>query len=87
MKLNIMEKSFESHEEIRVIIYDLLAVLAQHGIDTISLGNIMRVLGVPNNLAQAHDDEYFHVTIDSITEEEHVENIEDIEIPPGTTFH
>ena len=86
MKLDIMDKSFENHEKIKVIIYDLLAVLAQHGIDTISLGNIMRVLGVPNSLAEPHDDEYFHVTINTIAEEE-IEEIEDIEIPPGTTFH
>jgi hypothetical protein len=83
-----MNKSFENYEEIRTVIYDILAVLAQHGFNTISLGSIMRMLGVPSELAEAHDDEYFHVTLDDITEDtsEDIE-VDDITIPPGTTLH
>lgn len=78
-----MSKPFESYEEIRIVIYDILAVLTQHGINTVSLGGIMRMLGVPSEVAAAHDDEYFHVTVDALSELED----EDITIPPGTTIH
>ena len=84
-----MYTPFKNSEEVRELIYDLLGLLAQHGINQVSLGGMMRMLGVPNEQAQAHDEEYFHVTLDAVTDLKDEENFEEHfeEISPGTTLH
>ena len=62
--------------------YDILALLHHHGINQVSVGGIMRLLGVPADVAASHDNEYLHVT------SEVLETAEEVEVaPPGTTLH
>mgnify|MGYP003344598936 FL=1 len=82
-----MDTPFESSEDVRTLIYDLLGLLAQHGITRVSLGGVMRMLGVPNEKAKEHDEEYFHVTLDAVTDLRDSDEEIDEEIPPGTTLH
>lgn len=42
---------------IRIAVYNLMLVLYEYGIEEIHMGGLMRILGVPNKLAQKHDDE------------------------------
>jgi hypothetical protein len=77
-----MNDSTPSYEQVREIMYDILFVLHQHGIKIVSVGGIMRLLGVAGDVASAHDDEYLQVTTSEI------EMADDHEVaPPGTTLH
>ena len=42
---------------VRLAILNLCVVLHECGITEVHVGGIMRILGVPDNLAQEHDDE------------------------------
>jgi hypothetical protein len=44
-------------QAIRLTILNLMVVLYDCGIDEVHVGGIMRILGVPNEKASAHDDE------------------------------
>ena len=73
-----------SLESVREIMFEILTVLHNHGIDTVSVGGIMRLLGVPSEIAASHDDEYLQVSVESLEE---IDN-EELEVaPPGTTLH
>jgi hypothetical protein len=77
-----MSESPATYEEVREIMYDILALLHHHGISQVSVGGIMRLLGVPADVAAAHDNEYLHVVSADL------EIAEESEIaPPGTTLH
>ena len=65
--------------KVRQIVKEIVLVLRHNGINTISIGGILRILGVPNEVAQMHDEEYMEIVDDD-------NQIDDI-IPPGTTFH
>jgi hypothetical protein len=43
--------------EARLLIYELLLVMYQHGLRQVHVGGLMRMLGVANENALAHDDE------------------------------
>jgi hypothetical protein len=47
----------ELEAEVRVLMYKLMLVLYQHGINEIHVGGMMRLLGVNNDSASTHDDE------------------------------
>ena len=44
-------------ETVRMAILNLMLVLYDCGISEIHLGGIMRILGIPNDVAGKHDDE------------------------------
>ena len=44
-------------QAIRLAILNLCVILHDCGITEVHVGGIMRILGVPDNLAQEHDDE------------------------------
>jgi hypothetical protein len=44
-------------QAVRLAILNLCVVLHDCGITEVHVGGIMRILGVPDDLAQAHDDE------------------------------
>ena len=44
-------------QAVRLAILNLCVVLHDCGITEVHVGGIMRILGVPDNLAQEHDDE------------------------------
>ena len=47
----------ELEQEVRVLMYELMMVLYQHGITEVHVGGMMRLLGVSNDRAAEHDDE------------------------------
>lgn len=47
----------ELEAEVRLLIYDLMLVMYEHGHREVHVGGMMRILGVSNESAQAHDDE------------------------------
>jgi hypothetical protein len=79
----------ESLGEVKLIMYEILATLYNHGIDTVSVGAIMRLLGVPNEVASQHDDDVIVVTaeVGEYMEETINSKSQDLKIPPGTTIH
>lgn len=52
-----MLEDIEIEAEVRVLIYELMMVMYQHGIREVHVGGMMRMLGVSNQNASAHDDE------------------------------
>jgi len=52
-----MLDDIEIEAEVRLLIYDLMRVMYQHGYREVHVGGIMRMLGVANEAALAHDDE------------------------------
>jgi hypothetical protein len=52
-----MPDDIEIEAEVRVLIYELMTVMYRHGIREVHVGGMMRMLGVANETARAHDDE------------------------------
>ena len=71
----------ENH--VRDTMTEILSVLYNRGINQISVGGLLRIMGVPNDMARRHDLDYIELTEDldlnamSITSR----------IPPGTALH
>lgn len=47
----------ELEQEVRVLMYELMMVLYQHGIREVHIGGMMRMLGVSNEISVEYDDE------------------------------
>ena len=47
----------ELEQEVRMLMYEVMLVLYHHGISEIHVGGLMRLMGVANDKAAAHDDE------------------------------
>jgi len=47
----------EIEQEVRVLMYEIMMVLYQHGITEVHVGGMMRLLGVNNESSSVHDDE------------------------------
>ena len=52
-----MLEDAEIEQEVRVLMYELMMVLYQHGIREVHVGGLMRVMGVDPERAAEHDDE------------------------------
>ena len=69
-----MLKDPELEQEVRVLMYELMMVLYQHGIREVHVGGMMRLMGVADETAAEHDDEMvildtkFAKYVESITE-------------------
>ena len=75
-----MMENVEIEVRVRKLVREMVLLLKSNGISTINIGGILRVLGVPNEVAQTHDEEYMEIVDDS---DDQIDEI----IPPGTTFH
>ena len=51
-------------DKIRTHILSLMYVLYEHGIRKVHIGGLMRILGVPNDIAQAHDNNLVEIDED-----------------------
>lgn len=73
---------------IKDVMLEIMAVLYDHGINEVSVGALMRVLGVETQHARKHDNDYLIIQ-DSITEflSTTKDSLEDLTIPPNTTIH
>ena len=78
-----MLENLEVDQTIRMTILNLMVVLYDCGITEIHVGAIMRLLGVPNEQAQAHDDQ--RVVLD----EEFVKYVDELNTPRlvGESLH
>lgn len=76
-----------ANETVHEIMTDIMAVLYSHGYTKMSVGAMMRLLGVHNNAAAQHDDEY--IDLEESFEEfaQKLQSGQDVEVPPGTTYH
>lgn len=71
-------------EKVQALLLDICAVLHSYGYREISVGVLMRMVGVPDDRARAHDSEFFE-----ITEEVHQPDavLRPAAAPPGVTLH
>ena len=68
----------ELEQKVQAVILDVIEVLNRHGIETVSIGAIMRILGVPADLAKEYDNDIVKATVLAA----------DIDPPPvGTIYH
>jgi len=65
----------ELDQAVRLSILNLMVVLYDCGITEVHIGGVMRIMGVPNDKAQQHDDERL------ILNEEFVKYVEQINTP------
>ncbi len=76
------------HDSVKAAMFDVLAVLYEHGIRVVHVGAIMRLLGVSDEVAAQHDDERVELDEDFGAHAKALNNNNnDIKVPPGTTFH
>ena len=52
-----MLENAEIEHEVRMLMYELMMVLYQHGIREVHVGGMMRLMGVNPDRAAEHDDE------------------------------
>jgi hypothetical protein len=65
---------------------EIMSVLYDHGFTQVSVGALMRLLGVEFDQAQTHDNDYLIIQ-DSIAEYSKNAWDTDVEIPLNTTIH
>lgn len=70
-----MLENLKVDQAIRLTILNLMVVLYDCGITEVHIGGILRILGVPNEKAIAHDDEWF------VLDEEFVKYVEELNTP------
>jgi len=84
----MLEQDEFLHERIKTVMLDLMAVLYDNGIKHVHMGAMMRLLGVDDVKASAHDnelielDENFCAILSQLNK-----NTAPIEVPDGATFH
>jgi hypothetical protein len=65
----------------------IMTVLYEHGFTEVSIGALMRLLGVEFEHAQAHDDDYLIIQYSITDSFKKSHSSIDLEIPPNTTIH
>lgn len=70
-----MLDNLDIDQAIRLTILNLMVVLYDCGIEEVHVGGVMRILGVPNEKAQTHDDERL------ILDENFVKYVEELNKP------
>lgn len=78
-----MLEELETDQAIRTTILNLMVVLYSSGISEIHVGGIMRLLGIPDETAAAHDLERLVLDEDFV---KYVDQISEIR-PPDQTLH
>lgn len=69
---------------LRALIVDLCDVLYNHGYQEVSVGSLMRLIGIDNERAQEHDQHIIDLHEHFATGAAMPQNQK---IPPGTVFH
>jgi hypothetical protein len=79
-----MPEQLNLEQAVRDLVNDLCAVLYEHGYQKISVGALMRVIGVAEEQAVKHDQEI----IDLLHHFEKQSKLpRNTQVPPGATFH
>ena len=90
---NIMLDTSQLEDKVQDLIVDICKALYFHGFREIPVGAIMRLIGVENETAIQHDEEYFCLDADfeSLLQEQEIadyeKTLEAATSPPGTTLH
>lgn len=71
-------------ERIQALILDICAVLHSHGYREISVGVLMRMVGVPEQRACQHDQEIFEISQEDLGQPA---ALRPASAPPGVTLH
>jgi hypothetical protein len=83
-----MSDSKELEETVRDIIVGVCGVLYKHGFQTVSLGAVMRLVGVEQEIAAQHDEEQFVLDDDFRNLWAQLDfDQQGTQVPPGTTLH
>lgn len=53
-----MLEDFIDEAEVRLLVYQLMLVMWQHGLHEVHIGGLMRMLGIDPDVAAQHDDEF-----------------------------
>ena len=70
--------------KVQSLLLDICAVLYSYGYSEISVGALMRLVGVPEERACQHDEEFFEIT-ESIRHSG--ATLAPPQLPPGVTLH
>jgi hypothetical protein len=76
------ELELESH--VRTLITDIMVVMYEHGIREVHIGGMMRMLGIDNGTAAAHDDEVVVLTDEFA---KYVKELKDTRRPDNEPLH
>lgn len=73
----------ELEQEVRVLMYEIMMLLYNHGITEVHVGGLMRLLGIENKSAGKHDNEVI------VIDEKFVKYVEQIyqSRPPDQILH
>jgi hypothetical protein len=72
--------------EIRSIIIDVCEILYKKGFKKVSIGAMMRLVGVSEEVASQHDHEIYHLD-EKFAALLYMKSEYSAEVPPGTMFH
>jgi hypothetical protein len=90
---NIMLDTSNLEDKVQDLIVDICKALYFHGFREIPVGAIMRLIGVENETATRHDEEYFRLDaeFEALLQQEEIaeyeKTLEEATPPPGTTLH
>lgn len=82
---NMSGQDFE--DSLRSIILDVCEALYHNGYRVAPVGAIMRLIGVPEEKACLHDDDYFELDHEFAAELAARKGLVDLAVPPGTVIH
>jgi hypothetical protein len=82
-----MQDSDDLHNRIKDIMIDVMAVLYENNIRKVRIGAMMRLLGVPEDMASGHDDDIIELDEKFGNMLIELNKSVPIEIPAGTIFH
>ena len=82
-----MLENSELEEALRDTILDVCEVLYRHGYKEACVGAIMRLIGVPAENAELHDDEIFELDESFLEHLAERKMLTDCKRPPGTSLH
>ena len=71
-------------QQVKALMFDLMLVLYSHGISTVNVGGLMRMLGVKEETASKHDSEEVELTDEFA---KYVKEARETKRPDNTTLH
>lgn len=74
-------------ERVQALLLDICAVLHSYGYREISVGVLMRMVGVPDDRAREHDAEIFEITAEIAELDRPEAAFRPAAAPPGATLH
>ena len=82
-----MDKDTETEQQVRTLIYDMLVLLYGSGITNVNVGGLLRILGVPNEMATEHDEQFLEISAEIDVQNLDLQGTSTQQVPKGTTLH